>query len=528
MNLKGLLYTLSGSLLVMIASSTAFLGYKTWESEGYLDAQRDAREKQLALHEVQRHFLQLKSSSFAWSITRRTTDQRDFENAKNDTLTALSKLKLPHHKDKLQQIQADVEMFSTKMVEIQDSLREENRNPAIAMYRSQVEPAANSINNTIQVLSKELNARAVEENNRVDTNNQQMLMWAIGLFAIATLVGGSLSFILVRAITAPIDRLKKTIETIEHESNLQITCEIKNMDEIGQIAASFNQMLGKIRHIISQAASASQQVAAAALQMSNITESASTGLNRQRHSTGSVATAVTELAATSQEVAQSASHAVEATARARAETQSGQQVVSDTVASIEVMAKEMENASGAMDKLSHDSQRIGQVMRTIETIADQTNLLALNASIESARAGEHGRGFAIVATEVRELASKVQKATRETQQIVLGLQASASQSIDVMQRSHAMVKNTVEQAGKTRHSLEGIRSAVDTIQAMNAQITHATEEQSRVTEEINVMVYDISQVADENAHGAGQISDASDELSRLSEHLQSLVGQFKV
>ena len=232
--------------------------------------------------------------------------------------------------------------------------------------------------------------------------------------------------------------------------------------------------------------------------------------------------------ATAQEVARSATQAASSAKSADDEAGLGREVVGQAVVSINTLAGEVERAAGVIERLEKDSGQIGTVLEVIRAIAEQTNLLALNAAIEAARAGEQGRGFAVVADEVRSLASRTQQSTEEVNRIIEQLQAGTREAATVMEQSRAQASASVERASRAGESLNAIARAVGDINEMNAQIASAAEEQSAVSEEISRNVTNISEVGQQSAEGTRQLKVAAEELAGLSAHLQAMVGQFRI
>jgi len=312
------------------------------------------------------------------------------------------------------------------------------------------------------------------------------------------------------------------------EGNLTVRADYQGKDELGRVANAFNRMGERFQAMVQQLSGATSQLAAAAEETSAVTEQTSSGIRQQQSETEQVATAMNEMTATVQEVAHSAASAAEAAHKADEEALAGKQVVTRTIDVIDSLASEVEKAAGVIHQLEQDSEQIGTVLDVIRGIAEQTNLLALNAAIEAARAGEQGRGFAVVADEVRTLASRTQQSTAEIQGMIEKLQNGAANAVKVMEASRTQAQAGVEQVAQAGASLDSITRAVGTINDLNAQIASAAEEQSSVAEEINRNIVNISQVADQTSQGAQQTAAASEELARLAEQLQSLVGQFRV
>ncbi|WP_371106547.1 methyl-accepting chemotaxis protein [Pseudomonas sp. CF161] len=235
-----------------------------------------------------------------------------------------------------------------------------------------------------------------------------------------------------------------------------------------------------------------------------------------------------EMAATVQEVARNAEEASEAAVAADQQAREGDRVVSEAIAQIERLATEVGNSTDAMSHLKHESDKIGSVLDVIKSVAQQTNLLALNAAIEAARAGEAGRGFAVVADEVRSLAQRTQKSTEEIEELIVGLQSGTQQVATIMDNSRGLTESSVELTRRAGGALENITRTVSAIQAMNQQIATAAEQQSAVAEEINRSVLNVRDVSEQTSAASEETAASSAELARLGIHLQSLVGRFRV
>ena len=262
--------------------------------------------------------------------------------------------------------------------------------------------------------------------------------------------------------------------------------------------------------------------------MSLVMEETKRDTLQQQSETSQVVTAMNEMTATVQEVARHATEAASAANKADHASVEGKKVVLSTMNAIEALSSEVHSAANVISQLEKDSENIGTVLDVIKGIAEQTNLLALNAAIEAARAGEQGRGFAVVADEVRTLASRTQQSTQEIQAMIENLQVGAQTAVKVMDESRAKAESSVSQAAKAGGSLEDITHSVSLINDMNTQIATAAEEQSAVAEEINRNIVNISEIVDRTADGANQTSIASEELASLAAQLQQLVNQFKV
>ncbi|WP_010324253.1 methyl-accepting chemotaxis protein [Marinobacterium stanieri] len=294
------------------------------------------------------------------------------------------------------------------------------------------------------------------------------------------------------------------------------------------LLANFASMVETMRSMMKQIADASVQVSAAAEELSASSTQTNTQVKLQQSEIAQVATAMNEMAATVMDVARNASSAADAAQVANNETGSGRKIVNEVIETIHHLAADIEKSSNNVMSLVQDSQEIGTVLDVIQDIAEQTNLLALNAAIEAARAGDHGRGFSVVADEVRSLASRTQASTEDIQNRINKVQSSSTSTASQMEHGRSSSLRTVEQATQAGEALSVIDSSVAAINDMNSQIAAAAEEQSSVAEEINRNITTISQAVDETASATTQVTAASQELARLSSILQDSVHRFKL
>lgn len=350
----------------------------------------------------------------------------------------------------------------------------------------------------------------------------------ITIIILSIIIGLLLAYFITRSILNPVNNLRTTIESIEKNSDLTQRIDITSTDEIGKTAVSFNHMLEKFEALIQQVSSSSSQLTSASEQVSTVAQDSARNVEQQRQETDMVATAINEMSATVQEVASNAQNASGAAVSADNESQSGKDVVNQTAKAIEQLAADIESAASVIHTVEEDSETIGGVLDVIKNIAEQTNLLALNAAIEAARAGEQGRGFAVVADEVRTLASRTQESTAEIESMIQKLQEGSKKAVKVMENGTSQAREGAEMALEAAGSLDAIVRSVASINEMNTQIAAAAEEQSAVAEEINKNVVNISQLSEKTASGAEQTMSASGELSNLASELQQLVGQFKI
>ncbi|MBD8191845.1 methyl-accepting chemotaxis protein [Pseudomonas fluorescens] len=360
-----------------------------------------------------------------------------------------------------------------------------------------------------------------------DTDAAQAKYLLLLATVLALIFGLVAAWAITRQIIIPLDQTLQVAERVA-SGDLSHNLTSLRQDELGQLQRAMQSMTVGLRELIGGISEGVTQIASAAEQLSAVTEQTSAGVNSQKVETDQVATAMNEMAATVQEVARNAEEASEAAAAADQQAREGDKVVGEAIAQIERLATEVGNSTVAMGDLKRESDKIGSVLDVIKSVAQQTNLLALNAAIEAARAGEAGRGFAVVADEVRSLAQRTQKSTEEIEELIAGLQSGTQQVATIMDNSRNLTDSSVELTRRAGSALENITRTVSTIQAMNSQIATAAEQQSAVAEEINRSVLNVRDVSEQTAAASEETAASSTELARLGTHLQALVGRFRV
>ncbi|MGE1174865.1 methyl-accepting chemotaxis protein [Pseudomonas sp. BW7P1] len=364
---------------------------------------------------------------------------------------------------------------------------------------------------------------------QVQERMEGVVLSIVGVAVIVLLVIAVAGLVLANTILRPLNLMKANLDDIAAgEGDLTRRLILASQDELGELAGSFNRFVDKIHGLVRQITEMTTQLTGLVNQVSDQAQRSDQAMERQRHETDQVATAINEMSAAAQEVAKSAQNAAVAAQQTDEEGQTAKRVVAGSIRQIHALVDDIRSSGVSLDSLQQDVASIVGVLGVIRSIAEQTNLLALNAAIEAARAGEAGRGFAVVADEVRALASRTQISTQEIQGMIDRLQAGTQSAVEAMRRSSEAGDGTSAQANQAGASLDAMADLIATINSMNAQIASAAEEQTAVAEEINRSVHQIAvavdNVADETQLGA----QTSRSLAELGQRLGKLVGQFRI
>jgi len=414
----------------------------------------------------------------------------------------------------LNEVTGHIASFSDKLTEYTGLLEQEK-----TVYTQLHQRAA-------QVMER-VDQAYVAEDHSMQAELKKNSLLIIGSSALALLVGLIAAWVITRLIVAPLRSVIHVAQQIA-AGDLSGTVEVTRRDEIGQLMQAMQQMGAGLSSIVSGLQSGIEQLATSAQSLSAVTEQTNLEVSSQKEETEQVATAMNQMTATVHDVARNAEEAALAAQTADGKVESGQQVVRQSMARIEQLADSATSASTSIESLSAEIQNIGTVLSVIKSVAEQTNLLALNAAIEAARAGEQGRGFAVVADEVRALAKRTQQSTEEIERLVSALRSAAQSSVQQIQSSGELVKLAVSDALQTESALGSIAAAVSLIQQMNQQIAAAAEEQSSVAEEINRSVTSIRASADQSSLAMQGNAASSIELAQLGVELKGMVGHFRL
>jgi len=358
---------------------------------------------------------------------------------------------------------------------------------------------------------------------------ESLIRTIIQIILMVVLLVTVLTILLKQIVIRPLEEVGQALSDISQgEGDLTRRLTVVADNEIGSLAGDFNNFVDKIQLLVQQVVGSMASMSELIQELVNVAQNTSQGVQAQGQETEQVAAAINEMSATSQDVSKNAAGAAASANSADQEAVDAKAVVAMTIDSIGQLADEIENGVKVINDLEIDVENITSMVGVIQGIAEQTNLLALNAAIEAARAGEQGRGFAVVADEVRSLASKTQSTTEEIQEMITRLQNGAQSAVGVMHSSKEKGASTVEEVNKTDRSLEDIVSAVSTINDMNTQIASASEEQTLAIDEISRSITNIADVADQTANGAQNTESSCIQLSDLARKINEQLGQFKV
>lgn len=401
--------------------------------------------------------------------------------------------------------------------------RRNDAEKALNASDSNIAQAVVALENLLNLADKKASHVESQVNGAIATGNTFVIVVVIISIAVAAFIG----YVTVRAITRPLYRVNELL-TVASSGDLTHRLDDSAQDEFGLLARNCNTLIGNLKELITAINVRAEQLAAASEQTSAVTAQTTHSIQDQKSQIGLVATATTEMHSTSQLVVQNAEDTLSQIRHADAEAENVRQISLENKNTIEILSRDVQEAADVINKLHQDSASIGGILDVIRGVADQTNLLALNAAIEAARAGEQGRGFAVVADEVRTLASRTQESTQEINAMIEVLQAGAEKAVSVMNQGKEQTAACVAQTEKATQALDIISDAVHKAHDVSSQIEQSAREQNTVSQEISEKLETIVGIAEETTAGAQQTSESSHEVARLAEELQQSIRQFKV
>ena len=384
------------------------------------------------------------------------------------------------------------------------------------IYFNELEKMIEHQSNEVERVGKEAERYTIQSRNIISV-----------LLVIAVLFAGIIVVLIVRSITKPVSELLEANNRIA-DGDLTVAITTKGSDEIGQLADSSRRMVENLRTLISYVSDTSSQIASTSNQLRSTAEQIATAAEEVATQTSTVATASEEMAATSADIAQNCSLVADSSRQSSDSATHGGSIVRETIACMVNIAMRVKNSAQTVASLGTRSEHIGQIIATIEDIADQTNLLALNAAIEAARAGEQGRGFAVVADEVRTLAERTSRATREISEMIKGIQSETNAAVRVMGEGVAEVEKGAVSSEQSGKALNKILQQISEVTMQINQIATAAEEQTATTSEITMNVQQVTEVVHQTARGASETATAAAQLNSNAEELQRLVRRFKL
>jgi methyl-accepting chemotaxis protein len=518
-------------LIILVVIATVAYTAVGSLAEAATEVGRKASEKEM-LVKIELAVAKGRSGSASYLLLDRNEALEVDEEGKRDYKDSIEELTPLVHSDEGKRLFSEVQHSYDNFRAVSDKeihLRRSGKTKdAIQTLTRESDPAFKQLHENVKAFTSYLDKGLEEADKRQDATVSRCRVLILALAALGFLLGAAVSGMTIRSIRSIMSRLVATMQRVAANDLATDDAEVTTEDEIGQAGTAFNRMKNSLREMIQSIAGTAQHVASASEELSSSATQQAQSAETQKDQTAQVATAMQEMSSTVLQVSENSNKAAEASRQAAETARRGGAIVEETLSRMRAIADSVSGTAKKMDELGKSSDQIGQIVGVINDIADQTNLLALNAAIEAARAGEQGRGFAVVADEVRKLAERTTTATKEIAGMIKSIQQETKTAVTAMETGTKQVEEGVKSTIQAGDSLKEIIHMAEQVGEMVMQIATAAMEQSSASEEVNQNMEKIAKLVKESADGAQQSAKACQDLSSLAFDLQNMVGTFKL
>ena len=496
--------------------------------DNWMASLRQAGRVELTLYRIRLESFRLVSATDAQLKQTEATRIQELKATLDQQIKAYGPMvSSPEEQSVYEAVQRNANGYEQKLAETLQIASEKGTEAALGLLNNVIPPLVSELQTNIEALEKINDDGAVQSGITAQQQFDGGFYLTIAIIVISCALTVALAIIFTRSLTGPLRLLLDSTRKIA-EGDLRTEVQVDGKDELAELQASTAAMQASLKNTLRHISNSSTQLASAAEEMSAVTGESNRGIQRQSLETDQAATAVNEMTAAVEEVARNAVAASQSTQRSEVSTRTGADRVHRTIASIETLSSTVKATGQEVESLALQAQNISKVLDVIRAIAEQTNLLALNAAIEAARAGEQGRGFAVVADEVRALAHRTQVSTQEIEQMIGAIQNGTGQAVVSMQRSNEEADKTLLIAHEAGSALSEIAQAISEINDRNLMIATASEEQAQVARSVDQNLISIRDLSIQSSSAASQTLTASHELSKLAVELNKVVTQFSI